>query len=519
MASNKPEINLEICNGTFRIPTDEAILNITVLGDGAGKVTSVVEKIVEVERGMPFPETRSAVAGDDYYKKMSNDIYNDIGMLAKSLSSTMTDIPAEDRKGKRAELDEAGEKIDAAKAKLKEIVNMTENATMEILDQVEKVQDQTIGVRELLHSLKDHKAFASSYSEGDEEALVENADPIGDEIAGIREELERAKVLAESMGGGVLNGAASEPPAPPAAEKKTRYLFNIDVIFQTMYELCTNETVKEHITEARGKAAQIIGTDVFIDRISDRVKGMEPDTDNFLVVPLSDVLGPLAEACNDRSVQNLMKNMDKNQGSIFLDQSLPLEMPVVEEKIGLAKPQEDVPEGDGISASSVVSPPGAEEIAGIINSVIPKIDALAETARREFKVTNGSGSVMTLEDQQEIFRQIEDAFNLVSGITVDSSKITEVLSFQDLSGQQIMKIIKLLTDFQIQLLGIVVSFGSQLKRKEEKPAISIEESKALAQEDVDKYLEKVAAKDGEEEDGGGMLDQAAVNEILEEMGF
>jgi len=66
---------------------------------------------------------------------------------------------------------------------------------------------------------------------------------------------------------------------------------------------------------------------------------------------------------------------------------------------------------------------------------------------------------------------------------------------------------------QVQLLGIVVSFGTQLKIKEKKPAISVEESKALAQEDVDRYMEKVAAKDDGGEEDDGILDQDAVNEM------
>ena len=206
-----------------------------------------------------------------------------------------------------------------------------------------------------------------------------------------------------------------------------------------------------------------------------------------------------------------MKNMDKNQESIFLDQSLPLEMPQIEEGQILA---EEAPE-----TVEEVTETADEELSQTLTALLSRIDELAEKSDMEYSTSGASGSAMTLDDKQDIFKQIGDAFDLVSGITVDSSKITEVLSFQDLSGQQIMKIIKLLTDFQVQLLGIVVSLGSQLKRKEKEPAISVEESKALAQDDVDKYMEKVAAKDDEEDDDDGMLDQDAVNDILEEMGF
>jgi len=78
-----------------------------------------------------------------------------------------------------------------------------------------------------------------------------------------------------------------------------------------------------------------------------------------------------------------------------------------------------------------------------------------------------------------------------------------------------MKIIKLLSDFQIQLIALVVSFGSQLKHKERNKDITVEESKKLAQEDVDSYINKLSGTSKE----SGMLDQLAVNKMLEEMGF
>ena len=86
-----------------------------------------------------------------------------------------------------------------------------------------------------------------------------------------------------------------------------------------------------------------------------------------------------------------------------------------------------------------------------------------------------------------------------------------------MSGQQIMKIIKLLSDFQVQLLAIVVTFGSRLKHKQEDVSITAEESKELAQGDVDSYFSKLTVdKTGGDE---AMLDQETVNAMLEEMGF
>lgn len=104
-------------------------------------------------------------------------------------------------------------------------------------------------------------------------------------------------------------------------------------------------------------------------------------------------------------------------------------------------------------------------------------------------------------------------------ITSSANGIIEALSFQDLSGQTIYRIVKLLTDFQVQLLAMVVSFGSKLKTKEDKKEIDAEESEKMAQEEVDKALAQIGATEEAEDEAGGKLDQNSVNGLLESMGF
>ena len=62
----------------------------------------------------------------------------------------------------------------------------------------------------------------------------------------------------------------------------------------------------------------------------------------------------------------------------------------------------------------------------------------------------------------------------------------------------------------------MVSFGSQLKIKEQNAQITVEESKRIAQEDVDKYLNSMTTG---EVGGEGALDQDAVNDLLKGLGF
>ncbi len=500
--ADKPEVFLEIGAGYLRIPTAEVNYNITLIGES---VATSTEKAVIPPPVPPMPSAEPGPGEGDYYRQVSEDLYHDIGHLAKSLSSTIMEIPAEDRRQERATLDEAGDKLESAKTQLKDIVAMTEKAAMEIMDNVEKVQGGTGDVQGLLSQLKNHPAFALNDIEETDGAEAES--PLATEIEALNGDIGGALNLLAEVKADAQQGAAPEAVVP--LEKQQRYLFDLDVIFQTLYELCTNETVKDHISAAREKAGEFFDLPGFQDKISDKAAGYEADGDNYFNVPMSDVFQALFAACSDKGTKNLLKKMDAGQSTIFLDQAIPLEAPEIEEVEGAASVATAEP------VAPAASDPRLDEVVQSLQKCQEALTRLPEAADKA-RAAAAAGSVMTLDDKSDIFAKIEAAFGLSSGITVDVSKITEALSFQDLSGQQIMKILKLLSDFQVQLLAIVVSFGSQLKQKKKNEDISVEESKSLAQDDVDKYLNAIPV---EGKDDDGMLDQDTVNQMLEEFGF
>ena len=508
--AKKPEIFLEMNTGFFRIPTSDATYNITVLGAG-GESQPLPVNIGGQQYSEPsvVGENSSpplAVEGDnDFYRTVSNELYSDIGHLAKNLSSTIMNIPAEDRQQKRVELDEADEKIEDAKSQLQDIVKMTEKAAMEIMDSVEKVQEESDEVRELLSSLKGHPAFTEV--EEEEEGAEEGGNSA--EVAQIRDYIGQAQAILTTM---QEDSPAAEASPAKKTEKKTLFLFDVDVVFQTLYELCTNETVKDHLKAAREKAEEIFNLDTFYEAMAPKAADYEADSDNFFNVPMSDVFMSLHAACNDKGIRNLMKKMDKGQSDIFLDQFIPLEKPKTKEvEIEM---EGDVPEEEAVESSG--ADPRLKEIQELLDQGLTAVDALAGKTKKEPAEVDGTGT-LSLSEKEEIFEKIEEALAKTSVITTDVTTITETLSFQDLSGQQIMKIIKLLSDFQVQLLAIVVTFGSRLKHKQEDVSITAEESKELAQGDVDSYFSKLTVdKTGGDE---AMLDQETVNAMLEEMGF
>jgi chemotaxis regulatin CheY-phosphate phosphatase CheZ len=500
----KPEVNLEVSSGFFRITAEEAVYNITVLSGPTAKLAHVVPEVVRVEKKATMEVEHSAGQGDDYYRQVSNDLYRDIGQLAKSLSSTMMHIPMEDRRVKRVELDEAGEKIEDAKNQLKDIVDMTESATMEIMDCVEHIQGNSSDVQGLLTFLKDHKAFRASAGEtedGTSGDIDTSAAEIGEQLARAREIVDRLQQNQPP--------AAVADPAGGMSEIASRYLFSFDVIFQTLYEFCTNETVKGHLTDVREQADTLLNREELLDSLNRLAASLEPDGDNFLLFPLADLLEALAQACTDSKIKNLFKRMSTNRDTLFLDQSLPLEVPPLEEP----SPESREP-GENVESGTTEEPESElHELGRLLDA---SMAALSDLPARTGASAPGM-SRMSIADQAEIYSKIEDAFRMANNITGDVQKITEALSFQDLSGQQIMKIIKLLSDFQVQLLALVVSFGSQLKLKERDATITPEESKRFAQEEVDSYINKIGGSD--EEGGAGILDQDSVNQILADMGF
>ena len=119
-------------------------------------------------------------------------------------------------------------------------------------------------------------------------------------------------------------------------------------------------------------------------------------------------------------------------------------------------------------------------------------------------------------DFSELCTELEENM----GTVVNSvNSIIEALSFQDLSGQTIYRIVRLITDSQVQLLAIVVSFGSKIKSKEQTKEITSDQSEKVAQEEVDKVMSSLGVREEGEEEEPTKLDQDAVNNLLESMGF
>jgi chemotaxis protein CheZ len=105
-------------------------------------------------------------------------------------------------------------------------------------------------------------------------------------------------------------------------------------------------------------------------------------------------------------------------------------------------------------------------------------------------------AVSILNNQMEVLKNIEDL----------SLKMMEPLSFQDLVGQRIQRIIKLVRSMENRIEELIVSFGIKLIKHKEDPTKSYEE----LNKDVDKYLTELK---GPQRTGEG-LNQNAIDDLL-----
>ena len=84
-----------------------------------------------------------------------------------------------------------------------------------------------------------------------------------------------------------------------------------------------------------------------------------------------------------------------------------------------------------------------------------------------YMVVDDSYSMVRKEDHDRLIAALESSDHVIQCIISNIGRILESLTFQDLSGQRIIKIVDLLSNVQIQLLSILVSSGVKLKRLRE----------------------------------------------------
>lgn len=545
---NLPVIHLELTTGIFKIKAEDAVYEIEVKADSS--LTQVVEKIVEKEVIVEKPvekivekkvvvekdaETQADVlaekpdstkdsvveGSDQFYKEISEEMFNEIGKMARDLSISIK-TPFDDDM-KNVDISQAGVDLERAKGKLQNIVEITEKATMEIMDISENIQEGCDEIKKNLAEIQKIDFIGKLKKDGQEQAPSESNNEVsGEDIDAVIDGEEKLKQEILNLPLQPAVEEAEEPPPEPDAEPETKtvkvYSFDVDVVFQTLYELCTNEQVKSHIKAMRGEVNNAFVIDNVLKDFSDMAPTVDVE-DNFFNFSLPDILKILFQHSNEEKHKVTLKKMHQSAATIFLDQTLPIEGTVEEKEERVEKKAEE-PKENNTSAESLDNP-----LTGIIKQIDENIEKLKAHKDKISSMSRGSSANSSelnfqKEDHEKLIAAIESTDKLIKTIIINISRILESLSFQDLSGQQIKKILGVLSSVQVQLLSMLVTFGIKLKQKDEYEGLAVGEKEDLVHQEVDKMKSKVADDVWEDEGGGeGPLNQDAVDDLLAELGF
>lgn len=438
----KTEVNLEMCSGFFRIPTDDIIYNITVLASNEPSTTKVVEKIievekiVEVERKSPeLPVEAPAVftaapspPADDYFQRSAQHLQQELALTAREAGALL------DRGG-------AGPDLSA----------------------IQDVAAMAKDLKGVLLSMKSHPLVSGTGG---------STLGGGAELAPALSQLAAKITHARSLSAAVAP-TPSAPAPSPATRTVTRYLFNLDAVFQTIYELCTNETVKGHIQAARAKANEIFDKDLFYDAISPKASGYVED-DGFFTVPMTDIYTALGAACADKAICNLLAKMDKQQGAIFLDQFLPLEVPEkrevtipIEDEIGLDEFPDSATPGEG------------GELSALLDECRTGMEALIAQAG----ASAGGGQTQSSDD---LLTKVEDAITITASILYDASRLADegVIGQSDDPANLL----------GVKLKGLATLAATLLTEKEANPSLTYDQGLAAGHAALTRVVNELTPK-------------------------
>ncbi|MBW1711592.1 MAG: protein phosphatase CheZ [Deltaproteobacteria bacterium] len=545
--TSKPEVHLEISSGTVRITTEEVVYHISVAAQGTPaqgpriapappslEATPEVEFLTEAAASSSAESSSLAADGldadsdknqEDFFRQLTEELYHEIGALARKLSISIQDLKIEPGS---LNLAETGQQLENAKDQLTDIVDMTEQVTMNIMDITDKIQADVEQARSLLESM----TAIETLPDQDRESFLAEVDRLASFFkitAPLLQESEahHAKVLALLNEVASTSRPASSPP-PPRPQLKTvkRTVFPLNDLFQILYELCADEDIKKHIKALWNKTSEF-DPDQVNKVLSPQADSFEKD-EGFVMVPLEPLFKSLFTATANANFKNTIKKLNANRSKLFLDQSLPVEVSYEEvqvEEPGSAPPAPaKEPPADDLKARAVSL---QEELSAHLETLRAQTEGLFEPEPDSELLDKFKTAALIHGEPALKIKECMTAFSdLVDRTLSYVTSIVESLSFQDLAGQKIQKIVVIMTDFQIQLLKLLVSFKSRMRVEEEQVEATTEEKQELAQRDVDDMLEKLGIGPVDEEvdleAGPGAesrVDQVTVDSMLAELGF
>uniref|UniRef100_A0A7V4G782 Protein phosphatase CheZ n=1 Tax=Desulfobacca acetoxidans TaxID=60893 RepID=A0A7V4G782_9BACT len=492
MASEKRiELSLGQDPGELRLSVDGVTIALNLKAPWTGGLAAPPPAAREVPRPALEPPAPAAAEppreGDrdarlsdeaDYYRRISQEIYEGLGKLAKDINLTIQDLSLEEII--KTGMDSPGKRLDQARNQVNDVLQMTEQATLNIMNLVEGIRDDCHIVQKRLIPLA--KAGEAEGPGAESAPFREDRSLLWEEVLAQAGHLDR--LLA---GGAPPSSAAPEPEGP---------VFPLAEVLQLLLEFCSNETVKQHLRAVQAKQEAIFDTAAAEQDLS-RLGAASAQEDGFHQLPVSDILGILLGHCQDDRVKDLLNKILASVGKLFPISALPLEAKLPE--VGFPEVGEASPE--------------LEEAAGVWRELHDRLQLLA---------AQGAESAPPPSSPLEAAEAVREVLDTVDRITGNLSRIVEALSFQDLSGQRLLKVLKIIRQLQVQVLTLLVAAGHKLQLSPLQMGLSPEES-AQARQELDRLLQTCGLPSDEGpspvEEEQKPLDQDAVNELLTSMGF
>jgi len=181
---------------------------------------------------------------------------------------------------------------------------------------------------------------------------------------------------------------------------------------------------------------------------------------------------------------------------------------------------------DRLSALLADRDSGAPDERAVVERTLVDIDVQIDRLEAEYTrhlesserymIVNDSYSMVKKEDHDRLIAALESSDHVIQCIIGNIGRILESLSFQDLSGQRIIKIVDLLSNVQVQLLSILITSGVKLKRLREGRALEKQTAEKEADELMSRFKSHGTAAEGKSKN---ILDQQAIDSLLSDLGF
>ncbi len=487
------ELSLGQEPGEFRLMMDGMIITINLKtpkgGEAAGEDTRGPAAVLPA----PASKAKPRISGEspqaeaqltaelDYFRQVSQEMYEGLGKLAKNINLSIQDLSLAEII--QTAMSSPGERLDQARNQVTDVLQMTEQATLNIMDLVEQIREDCQTVQAKLMELAE-----SPSAEEPEDRPADVPDEATDQ--GLWNQiLSQAEDLDH-----LLRSAHSEEASPTAGVPR----FSLADILQLLLEFCSNEKVKQHLKAVQAKQDAIFrGTEA--ERALSLLAAGAPQVDGSYQLPVEPILDLLKDHCEDERVQELLTKMSSSAGKLFPVEALPLEAQGVEEEF----------------ADEPTETQGNPEVESCWAELQQTLKLLTESRQS----TGESSSVAP--GKNHTAAQVQEVLGTVDRITGSLSRIIEALSFQDLSGQRLLKILNIIRQLQIQVLTLLVAAGHKLQMKLDDQTLPLKDSD-LAREELDRLLNVFASSSDQDAVASieeQPLDQSAVNELLTNMGF